>query len=73
MMRGARRSNTTELMRATPMVRPKTRAQRATTSSRDTGETTNQHGRRRARDDELMTSVGTTHMRSRPFLVSTMS
>ena len=71
MMRGARRSNTTELTRGGTAAPPQNLARSAaTTSSRDTEKrpismAATAHTTMRA------TSVGITHARSRPFLVST--
>ena len=71
MMRGARRSNTTELMRGDTDGPPQNLARSAaTTSSRDT-EKRPINMAAAAHATMSTTSVGTTHTRSRPFLVST--
>ena len=71
MMRGARRSNTTELTRGGTAGPPQNRARSAaTTSSRDTEKRPISMAAA-AHATMRTTSVGTTHARSRPFLVNT--
>ena len=70
MMRGARRSNTTELTRGGTAGPPQNRARSAaTTSSRDT-EKRPINMAPAAQATMRATSAGTTHTRSRPFRVS---
>ena len=71
MMRGARRSNTTELTRGGTAGPPQNRARSAaTTSSRDT-EKRPINMAPAAQATMRAISAGTTHTRSRPFLVRT--